>query len=588
MTIALHGIGISKGIAIGKVHIIKHHQLDICKYNIEPRRIDHEIKRFENALIDARQQLREIRQHIPNTINVDIVAFIDTHLLMLEDTSLTKEPVRLIKALSCNAEWALKLQRDALVEVFDKMEDAYLRTRKNDVDYVVNRIQNILLKHTPLAHEKTDHDLQNYIVLANDLAPSDTVLMQQHGIAAFATELGGPTSHTAILARSLGIPAIVSLKNMLSYIKNDDLLIIDGNNGVLLIDASKQELAEYRRSQKKQAVYITQLRKLKDKECITLDGTKIGLHANIELPKDFETVVEVGAHGVGLYRTEFLYMNRQTPPDEAEHFNTYTSVLNILNGLPLTIRTLDLGADKQVDGGRKNESVTSNPALGLRAIRLCLKEPSLFYPQLRAIIRASAHGNIRMMIPMLSNTHEIQQILQIVQGIKQEFDQAGIPYDPDLQIGGMIEVPAAAICAEIFAKRLDFLSIGTNDLIQYTMAIDRVNDEVNYLYDPLNPAVLNMLYNTLRAGQKQNISVAICGEMASEIKYTRLLLALGLREFSLHPTMLLEVKQIIMESDIRHLKQLTKKALKASNGIEVANMCYALEKKLKTGHAQLS
>ena len=572
MTIALHGMGVSRGIAIGKVHIVKRDQLDIRKYNIKKHLVDEEIKRFENALANARQQLRAIRQHIPETTSADIEAFIDTHLLMLDDAALTEEPMRLIKELSCNAEWALKLQRDALVTVFDEMDDAYLRTRKDDVDHVVNRIQRVLFNHIPLQHEKPDQRLTGYIVLANDLTPADTVLMQHHGIAAFATESGGPTSHTAILARSLGIPAIVGIHNALRYIKDDDELILDGSRGIILLDADRQELSHYRRLQKDEKRYFSKLGRLKNKPAITCDGITINLHANIELPKDFETVVEVGASGVGLYRTEFLYMNRSTPPDEAEHYTTYTEVIDVLNGLPLTIRTLDLGADKQVDGGRQNGPVATNPALGLRAIRLCLKEPALFRPQLRAIIRASVHGPVRIMIPMLSNTHEMQQVLQMVEDIKKELSGLDIPYDRELQIGGMIEVPAAAICADIFARQLDFLSVGTNDLIQYTMAIDRVNDEVNYLYDPLNPAVLKLIHNTIKAGEKERIPVAMCGEMAGETKYTRLLLGLGLREFSVHTASLLEVKQIIIDSNIGELKVLANKALKASNGIEIANI----------------
>ena len=572
MTIALHGMGVSRGIAIGKVHIVKRDQLDIRKYSIKKGLIDEEIKRFENALANARQQLRVIRERIPEATSADIEAFIDTHLLMLDDAALTEEPMRLIKELSCNAEWVLKLQRDALVSVFDEMDDAYLRTRKDDVDYVVNRIQRILLNQTPLQHEKPDQRLTGYIVLANDLTPADTVLMQHHGIAAFATESGGPTSHTAILARSLGIPAIVGIYNALHYIKDDDELILDGSRGIILLDADKQELSHYRRLQKDEKRYFSKLGRLKNKPAITRDGITINLHANIELPKDFETVIEVGASGVGLYRTEFLYMNRSSPPDEAEHYTTYTEVIDVLNGLPLTIRTLDLGADKQVDGGRQNGPVATNPALGLRAIRLCLKEPALFRPQLRAIIRASVHGPVRVMIPMLSNTHEMQQVLQMVEDIKKELSELDIPYDRELQIGGMIEVPAAAICADIFARQLDFLSVGTNDLIQYTMAIDRVNDEVNYLYDPLNPAVLKLIHNTIKAGGKERIPVAMCGEMAGETKYTRLLLGLGLREFSVHTASLLEVKQIIIESNVNELEALANRALKASNGIEIANI----------------
>jgi phosphotransferase system enzyme I (PtsI) len=572
MTIALHGMGVSRGIAIGKVHVVKRDQLDIREYSIKRHRLDDEVKRFENALTNARQQLRAIREHIPASTSVDIEAFIDTHLLMLDDVALTKEPMRLIKELCCNAEWALKLQRDALVAVFDEMDDAYLRTRKDDVDYVVNRIQRLLLNQTPLKHEKSDQRLTGYIVMANDLTPADTVLMQHHGIAAFATELGGPTSHTAILARSLGIPAIVGLQNALRYIKDDEEIILDGSRGIILVDPERHELLHYQRLQKEEKRYFSKLGKLKNKPAITLDEVNVALYANIELPKDFETVVEVGAVGVGLYRTEFLYMNRETPPDEEEHYAAYKGVIDVLKGLPLTIRTLDLGADKQVDGGRQSGPVTTNPALGLRAIRLCLKEPALFRPQLRAIIRASVHGPVRILVPMLSNVHEMQQVLQMISDIKMELDELNIPYDHNLQIGGMIEVPAAAVCADIFARQLDFLSIGTNDLIQYTMAIDRVNDEVNYLYDPLNPAVIRLIHTTIKAGKKENIPVAMCGEMAGETKYTRLLLGLGLREFSVHPATLLEVKQIIIDSNVSELQALANKALKASNGIEVANI----------------
>ncbi len=572
MTIALHGVGVSAGIAIGKVHIVKRDDLDIREYNIKKHQISDEIQRFKNALTNTRQQLRAIRKHIPDSTSINIKAFIDTHLLMLDDVALSKEPMRLIKELSCNAEWALKLQRDALVAVFDEMDDAYLRTRKDDVEYVVNHIQRVLLKQTPLRHEKADQQLANYIVMANDLTPADTVLMQHHGIAAFATELGGPTSHTAILARSLGIPTIVGLRNALRYVNDDEEIILDGSCGIILIDPDKRELSHYQSLQKKEKRYFSKLKKLKNKPAITLDETLITLHANIELPKDFKTVVEVGASGVGLYRTEFLYMNRESPPDEEEHYNTYKKVIDALKGLPLTIRTLDLGADKQVDGGSQNGSVTTNPALGLRAIRLCLKEPALFRPQLRAIIRASAHGSIRILIPMLSNIHEMQQVLQMINKIKGELSELDIPYDHDLQIGGMIEVPAAAVCADIFAKQLDFLSIGTNDLIQYTMAIDRVNGEVNYLYDPLNPAVLRLILNTIKSGKKEKIPVAMCGEMAGETKYTRLLLGLGLREFSVHPATLLKIKQIIIDSNIRELEMLTKQALNASDGVEVANI----------------
>lgn len=580
MTISLQGVSVSRGIAIGQVHIIQHDQLDVREYSISNSQLTRELSRFNDAIASARQQLRAIRDHIPTSTSVDIAAFIDTHLLMLEDNALTEEPKRIIKERLCNAEWALKLQRDALVNVFNEMEDAYLSTRKDDVDHVVNRILRILLNEKPLLHEVPDDHLKNKIIIADDLMPADTVLMQHYGIAAFATEFGGPTSHTAILARSLGIPAIIGLHNAQRFIKNNDLAIIDGASGTVLINPDKKIQTFYERKQKEVKRYYSSLSKLKNAPTKSADNVSVELMANIELPKDFETVRNVGAKGVGLYRTEFLYMNRDAPPDEEEHLETYIAVLKALRGLPLTIRTLDLGADKQVDGaGKQTGPVKSNPALGLRAVRLCLKEPELFKPQLRAILRASAFGPVRIMIPMLTNTQEMQQVLQTIEELKISLDTEGIDYDPDIEVGGMIEVPAAAICADIFAKNLDFLSIGTNDLIQYTMAIDRVNDEVNYLYDPLHPAVLRLIQTTIKAGRKANIPVAMCGEMAGEIEHTKLLLGLGLREFSVHPASLLEVKKIISETDINELENLTKKILNSTSGAEIKSLLQEVDAK---------
>lgn len=574
MTIALHGVGVSRGIAFGRVHIIEHDQLEIPEYPITEQEVEFEVRRFEAAVASARQQLRAIRMHIPRDVSADIAAFIDTHLLMLEDSALTQEPIRLIRELKRNAEWALKLQRDALVHVFEEMDDPYLRTRKDDVNHIVNRIHRVLLKHKPLRHEQPGSGLGGYIILADDLTPSDTVLLQHHGIAAFATEYGGPTSHTAILARSIGIPAIVGVHQARRYIQDDDLVIVDGTHGVVLVDPDQRTLSHYRKRQQREKRYYSTLKKLRGTPAVTLDGVEVELQANIELPRDFDTVREVGATGVGLYRTEFLYMNRETPPDEEEHYATYLQVIRILDGLPLTIRTLDLGADKQVDGGRQSGPVPSNPALGLRAVRLCLKEPSLFKPQLRAILRASAEGPVRLMIPMLSSIQETLQVLKMIEEIKAELAAQNVPFDSNIPIGGMIEVPAAAVCADIFAKYLDFLSIGTNDLIQYTMAIDRVNDEVSYLYDPLNPGVLRLIYTTLKAGEKAGIPVAMCGEMAGETQYTRLLLGLGLREFSVHPAMLLEVKQIIRQSNCRGLSRLARRALNARSGSDISQLLH--------------
>ena len=564
MTISIQGISVSRGIAIGQVHCIKRDQIDTPEYLIRKTQIDSEILRLDNAITNARKELRAIRDHIPSSTSINISEFINTHLLMLEDNALTEEPKRIIKDRLCNAEWALKLQRDALVNVFDEMADAYLSTRKDDVGHVVNRILRILLKQKPLLDELPDEHLRDKVIVADDLTPADTVLMQHYGIAAFATEFGGSTSHTAILARNLRIPAVVGLHSAKKLIKNDDLVILDGGSGIVLVNPDKTVLSYYIKKQNEVKKYYSSLEKLKDSPARSIDGIPITLMANIELPEDFETVRDIGAAGVGLYRTEFLYMNRNNPPDEEEHFQTYIKVIEALRGLPLTIRTVDLGADKEVDGvGRQTSNIRSNPALGLRAVRLCLKEPEFFRPQLRAILRASAHGPIRIMIPMLTNTQEMQQVLFIIDELKLELKNKLIKFDQEIKVGGMIEVPASAICADIFADKLDFLSIGTNDLIQYTMAIDRINDEVNYLYDPLHPAVLRLIQATIVAGQKANIPISMCGEMAGEKEYTQLLLGLGLREFSMHPATLLEVKEIINKTNINELIELTKKALMA-------------------------
>lgn len=544
MTFSLHGVAVSRGIATGRVHVVERNQLEINEYRLEPEEVEPEVQRLLDAVELASFHLREIRDHIPVSTPSEIAAFIDTHLLMLEDAAFTDEPARLIREHACNAEWAVKLQRDALVAVFDAMDDAYLKTRKDDIDNVVDRIFRNLLSHAPLRHELPDQKLKDMIILARDLTPADLVLMRHHGVAGFVTEFGGPTSHVSILARSFGIPGVVGLHHARRYIKEDELLIVDGDDGVVIGDADARILEQYRTRQVARREYVAGLRVLRGAPAVTRDGLRVGLHANVEFPGDFPAVRDVGAEGVGLYRTEFLFMDRADHPDEEEHFQNYRQMMKALGGIPITIRTADLGADKPL--GRDTDAPPPpNPALGLRAIRLCLREPSLFWPQLRAIIRASAFGPIRMMIPMLSAIDEVQQVKDIVATIRAEFSRRGIAYDESMPIGGMIEVPAAAVCADIFARELDFLSIGTNDLIQYAVAIDRINDEVSYLYDPLNPGVLRLISMTIAAGRAAGIPVAMCGEMAGDPRYTRLLLGLGLNEFSVHPSSLLEIKHII-------------------------------------------
>ncbi len=569
MTLALQGIGVSRGIAIGKACVLERDRLDVLESPIPPHLIENEVARFEAALQLARQQLSAIREQIPSNSPPDITAFIDTHLLMLKDSTLSVGPVHLIRTRQCNAEWALKLQRDSLVTVFDEMDDPYLRTRKDDVDHVITRIQRILLAKDNDVAKTAGPALKNCIVLADDLTPADTVLMQHQGMIGFVTEYGGPLSHTAILARSLELPAVVGLHRARRYIRDQELMIVDGERGIVLADPDEATLAYYMRRQREERRYYAQLAKLRTEPAVTLDGQAVTLLANIELPEDVQAVKKVAASGIGLYRTEFLYMNRPTPPTEEEHLAAYLRVLRTIKGKPVIIRTLDLGADKQVDGGREGR-VATNPALGLRAIRLCLKDPGLFRPQLRAILRASASGPVRLMLPMLSNMQELLQALHLIEETKQELKNQGLPFDDSMPVGGMIETPAAALSAHIFARHLDFLSLGTNDLIQYTLAIDRIDDEVNYLYDPLHPAVLQLIHMTIKAGRRAGIPVSMCGEMAGDIRYTRLLLGMGLTEFSMHPSSLLEVKRVVNSSHLNKLTRLAQKVLHAHSSHEAA------------------
>ena len=557
--LALHGTGVSSGISLGTAHVIRRSRLSIPQYNVPSALIEIEIDRFQTAVSQARSQLENVLEHIPANAPPETGSFIDTHLLILSDKLISTAPIDSIRKQKRNAEWALSIQGQELGGIFEGMKDPYLRNRGTDVDQVVERIMRNLI--TPQEIEQEVAPGAGQIIVANDLTPADAVLLKHNHIKAFVTDLGGPISHTAILARSLGIPAIVSTHNATQYIRNNQMLIVDGKCGVLIIDADNSIEKEYRRRKRK----ITQLKKelnsLREAKSRSLDGHDIHLLANIELTADVKAAVKASAEGIGLYRTEFMFMNRQQPPTEEEQYRAYSNVVKAMDGRPVTIRTLDLGADKQVDGGASAGPVAVNPALGLRAVRLCLADLALFRPQLRAILRAAVHGTVKMMIPMLSSVGELMRVLELVDETKQELRQQGYPFDDSISIGGMIEVPAAAITADLFAPHLDFLSIGTNDLIQYTLAIDRVDDAVNYLYDPLHHSVLRLIAMIIDAGKKAGIPVAMCGEMAGDIRYTRLLLGMGLTEFSMHPTTLLDIKKIIRESDSLSLKIFAQKVM---------------------------
>lgn len=562
MTVVFTGIAVSTGIAIGEALTLRRDTIDVTERELNKKETTAEVRRLKRALKVARTQLLATRDSIPKDAPTDVSAFIETHILMLDDTLFAERPVEIIKSQGINAEAALQRQKEELTRAFDAMEDRYLATRIDDVNHVIDSVMRALYvgddqDANPQTSIGGDH-WTGRIVVSDDLTPADTIAMQHHGVAGFITESGGPLSHTAILARSLGIPAIVGVHGARRYIKAGELLAVDGRSGVVLAEATEATLTEFRGEQKRLRQETRELKKLIDTDSVTADGVEVSLMANIDIQEDIKSLKRVNADGVGLYRTEFLYLNRDTVPEEAEHLRIYQRVIRGLKGAPLTIRTADLGADKSLPAhiASQNKHPDRNPALGLRGIRLCLSQAeTLFIPQLRAILRASSKGPIRILLPMLTSVDEAHQCLSLIDQVKAQLRNDGIEFDETVPVGAMIEVPAAAIIAEQLAAELDFLSIGTNDLIQYTLAIDRVDDQVNYLYDPLHPAVLDLIYRTLEAGRKADIPVSLCGEMAGDVRYVRLLLGLGLTEFSMPPNLLLQVKRALVSSRRSRLKK---------------------------------
>jgi len=563
MSFTIHGIGVSGGIAIGRAHLVSHAKLETAHYVVPPEQVDDESARFRAAVDTVRTELQELRANIPASAPSEFGAFVDVHVLILNDSTLSVAPCRIIEQERCNAEWALQIQVDALLAQFDEMEDAYLRERKADVIQVVERVLKALAGqpgYIPPAPKAGDEG--NRILVAHDLSPADVVQFKRHQFASFITDLGGVTSHTAVVARSLNIPSIVALHSARQLIHEDELLIVDGTQGVVIVDPDRPALAEYELRQREFDLERQKLRRLKHTRAATLDGIPVELHANIELPGDVAEARDNGATGIGLFRSEFLFLNRADLPDEDEQFEAYRKVALEMEGMPVTIRTYDLGADKSLDAGERS---IPNPALGLRAIRLCLTEPRRFLTQLRALLRASHYGRINILIPMLASAVELDQTLAMIDQAKRSLDDEGVAYDRAIRVGGMIEVPAAALSLGIFTRKLDFLSIGTNDLIQYTLAVDRTDDMVSHLYDPLHPAVLNLLAHILRTAEKARVPVALCGEMAGDTLLTRLLLALGLRQYSMHSANLLDVKQQILRSNLTDLKPRARRMLRATD-----------------------
>ncbi len=575
---SLHGISVSRGIAIGRAHLLAPAALDVKHYLVSDEQLEAEVARLQQAIALVERELHLIREELPADAPTELGAFLDVHILILSDPLLVDVSQTIIRSRHYNAEWALATQVEELASQFEEIEDPYLRERKNDIQQVGERILKVLTGNaTPLARIKEiGAAAANMIVVAHDISPADMLQFRDHAFGGFITDLGGQTSHTAIVARSLGIPAVVGMPNASTVINHDDWVIVDGNAGVVVVDPSPHILEQYRKRKVELQRQRKKLNRLKKTPAVTRDGTAISLLANIEFPEDCALAVEAGAVGVGLFRTEFLFMGRAgNLPTEEEQYTAYRQTVVAMKGRPVTIRSLDLGADKPLD---VDEETALNPALGLRAIRYCLSEPLLFLAQLRAILRASAHGPVKLLIPMLAHAFEINQTLQLVNQAKEQLRVAGQAFDPAMPIGAMIEIPAAALALPLFTSRLDFLSIGTNDLIQYALAIDRVDHEVAHLYDPLHPAILYLLSHTIAAGARAGLPVSVCGEMAGEVQWTRLLLGLGLREFSMHPVQVPAVKQEVLHSDLGLLTRHTRKLLRSTEPEQIATALEHLQK----------
>ena len=573
MAFTLHGLGVSGGSAIGHAHLVTNTSLEVDHYQIPEEFIAREVKRFDKAVKIVRAELDALEADIKLTqrgdASADMAAFVTVHRMILEDPSFTETPRDVIARESCNAEWALKLQLDDLLAQFADVQDEYLRERKTDVRQVAERIVAALSGQGGAVPEKLRERAEDTILVAHDLSPADVILFKDHQVAAFVTDVGGSTSHTAILARSLAIPAIVALHTARELVREDEVIIVDGTQGVVIVDPDETVLAEYRLKQSLWKLERQKLSRIKTATAETLDGTVIELHANIELPTDLAAVKLSGATGIGLFRTEFLFMNRKDSPDEEEQLAAYKAVAEGMRGQPVVIRTLDIGADKTLGSA---DSGISHSALGLRAIRYCLSEPQLFNTQLRAILRASRYGDVRILIPMLVSVTELRQTIAALDIAKAQLKAEGKKFNDAIQVGGMIEIPAAAIALPMFLKTLDFLSIGTNDLIQYTLAIDRTDDAVAHLYDPLHPAVLMLISNVIQQANAASVPVAVCGEMAGDVELTRLLLGFGLRHFSMHPANLLPVKQRVLMSNLPDIEPSAAKILKSGDPEKIRSM----------------
>jgi phosphotransferase system enzyme I (PtsI) len=556
MPFTLHGIPVSRGIAIGRAHMLARAALDVSHYLVDEDKLDTEVERLRAARATVRAELVTLKRELPADAPEELSAFLAVHAMFVDDPHLSLAAEKLIRERRYNAEWALTTQLEELIRQFGEIEDAYLRERKADIEQVVERILKVLAGAPVLAPAPVsagcDPDA-GMIVVAHDIAPADMLQFRGQTFAGFVTDTGGRTSHTAIVARSMDIPAVVGARSASALIEQDDWVIIDGDAGVLIVNPSPIILAEYGFKQRQGELERERLSRLRHTPAVTLDGQKVELLANIELPEDTAAAVNAGAVGVGLFRSEFLFMGRGGQlPDEEEQYQAYVRAIEGMQGLPVTIRTVDIGADKPLDRTARQDDHL-NPALGLRAIRWSLADPPMFLTQLRAILRAAARGQVNLLVPMLAHAREIRQTIAMIDHARAQLDNKGMAYGP-VKLGAMIEVPAAALSLKPFLRHFDFLSVGTNDLIQYTLAIDRADEAVAHLYDPLHPAVLRLLADTIAESHARGKPVSVCGEMAGDVAMTRLLLGLGLRSFSMHPSQILAVKQQVLRADAGKLQ----------------------------------
>jgi phosphotransferase system enzyme I (PtsI) len=556
MTLALTGHPVASGIAIGRTHLVEQNELEIVEYRIRQEEVEAEIDRYRRAVEAARAQLETLTGRVTANVGDAAGEIIHTHVMMLGDSKIGTGTEEHIRKELCNAEWALQLQLEQILAEFRSLEDEYIRSRGEDVTQVVRLVQAKLGEvEVERSFDTLPDRLANTLVVASELTPGELAILHERGVAGIVTEHGGPHSHTAILASSLGIPAVVGARGARSLLKEGENLVLDGRLGVVYADPDEAIRDHYQQVQRDTQRFRRSLEAVRDLPAVSADGLEVSLQANAERPEELELAAGAGAAGIGLYRTEFLYL-RGAPPDEETQFSEYRKAIEMMGGAPVTIRTLDLGADKSADSldfARLRRAM--NPALGLRAVRLCLRDTDLFKTQLRAILRVSGLGPVRCLIPMLTSVHEIRMVRALLEESMEELDARRQPYDPELPLGGMIEVPAAAMAISEFRDHLDFISVGTNDLLQYALAADRVDEQVAHLYELEHPGVLRLLRFILREAEATGIPATVCGEVAGDRRYTRLLLGLGLREFSMHPSRLLEVKQVLRETHVGRARE---------------------------------